>query len=273
MAMHVRAVIFDWAGTLVDFGSVAPVIAMREIFAAEDVQVEEPEARLHTGLPKAEHIREIGHIPRVADRWFARHGERFSEADAERLYRAFGDVSRRIACQRGRLVSGVLETVRGLRESGILIGTTTGYPAEVMTALAAVAEAQGFIADTIVCTDEVPLGRPSPLAVYECMVRLAVWPPATIVKVDDSLPGIEEGIRAGAWTVGVSASGNGVGLDEDTYLALPEEERRARTDAAARHLADAGADYVIGSVAELPGVIADIDERLAEGERPPVPDA
>ena len=44
----------------------------------------------------------------------------------------------------------------------------------------------------------------------------------------DAPVGIEEGRLAGCWTVGLSASGNGVGLDQESLAALPPEERAKR---------------------------------------------
>lgn len=58
-------------------------------------------------------------------------------------------------------------------------------------------------------------GRPGPLMMYRCFADLGVYPPHTVVKVDDTTPGIAEGLAAGTWTVGVTASGNEVGLSLD----------------------------------------------------------
>ena len=35
------------------------------------------------------------------------------------------------------------------------------------------------------------------------MKLLGTWPPKSVIKVDDTISGIEEGINAGCWTVGV----------------------------------------------------------------------
>jgi hypothetical protein len=45
-------VIFDWAGTMVDFGCQAPVIALIEAFAAEGVAIDEAAARRDMGVAK-----------------------------------------------------------------------------------------------------------------------------------------------------------------------------------------------------------------------------
>jgi phosphonoacetaldehyde hydrolase len=98
-----------------------------------------------------------------------------------------------------------------------------------------------------------------------------VWPAATVVKVDDTAPGIGEGTAAGTWTVGVTLTGNEVGLSAADLAALPEADRAVHRARAGAVLTAAGADYVIDSIADLPAVVATIDARLAAGERPPSP--
>jgi len=92
--------------------------------------------------------------------------------------------------------------------------------------------------------------------IYKACAELGVWPLSRVVKVDDSESGVAEGRAAGCFTVGVAASGNGVGLSAEALEALPATDRAARIAAAERSLIAAGADVVIGSVAELIPVLA-----------------
>lgn len=43
-----------------------------------------------------------------------------------------------------------------------------------------------------------------PLAMYRCFIDLCVYPPSSEIKVDDTEPGIAEGVAAGCITVGVT---------------------------------------------------------------------
>jgi phosphonoacetaldehyde hydrolase len=103
---------------------------------------------------------------------------------------------------------------------------------------------------------------------YKCFLDLQVWPASAVIKVDDTAPGIAEGLAAGCWTVGVTMSGNAVGLDRDELEALSESERSARRRHAVAELERAGAHYVVDSVAELMPIIDRIEGRFARGERP-----
>ncbi|OYX91505.1 MAG: hypothetical protein B7Y74_14340, partial [Novosphingobium sp. 35-62-5] len=73
---------------------------------------------------------------------------------------------------------------------------------------------------------------------------------AACVKVDDAEVGIAEGLAAGAWTIGIAASGNGVGLSREALDALPAQERSALIARARRALTDAGAHAVIDTIAD-----------------------
>ena len=127
---------------------------------------------------------------------------------------------------------------------------------------------QGYAPDVVVCAGETAEGRPSPLMMWKALVALGAWPARACVKVDDAVVGISEGLEVGAWTVGLSASGNGVGLSLEALADLPADERASRVAASAQALWDAGAHYVVETVAELGPVLDDIEARIARGERP-----
>ena len=81
--------------------------------------------------------------------------------------------------------------------------------------------------------------------------------------MDDAPVGMQEGKNAGCWAVGLSASGNGVGLGREAFLALSDEDRAQRVSESERQLRAAGADYVIEDVSQLMSVVHDIAKRIA----------
>ena len=113
------AVVFDWAGTLIDFGSLAPMGAFVELFAGHGVEISVAEARVPMGLPKWEHIRALGHQPRVAAAWALRHGREFDDRDVDALYAEFTPMNARAVRQHAELVPGVLQAVQALRARGL----------------------------------------------------------------------------------------------------------------------------------------------------------
>ena len=262
------AVVFDWAGTVVDFGSRAPMGAFVELFASQGVEIAIAEARVPMGLPKWDHIKALGQLPRVAAAWRAAHGQPFTDRDVDVLYEIFTPMNIRAIPQHADLIAGVPAMLADLRARGMKVGSTTGYNREIMAVLAPLAAQQGFAPDNLICAGDVPENRPSPLGMYRCFVDLAVWPGHRVVKVDDTVPGLMEGRNAGCWTVGVIASGNEMGLSQAEWESLEAGARVERRVAASARLSVAKPDYCIDTVAELPAIVDAINRRLADGERP-----
>ena len=244
-------VVFDWAGTMIDFGSRAPVLALMEAFAVLGVPVAEEEARRDMGRAKADHVRAMFEQPRIAQAWRDAHG---AAADAEAVDRIMVELQApmiRLAEETADLIPGAGKAVACLREQGLKIGSCTGYTREMMQAVLHRAADQGYAPDAVVCAHETPEGRPSPLMIYKACADLGVWPLSRVVKVDDAEVGMAEGRNAGCYTVGVAASGNMVGLTAEALAALGPDERAARLQDAADRLRAAGADLVIDTVADL----------------------
>ncbi len=262
------AAVFDWAGTIVDFGSCAPMGAFVRLFARYDIELRIEEARGPMGVAKWDHIHALGQLPRIAAQWQARYGRPFSDADVDALYEVFTPLNAAVVADFADLIPGALEVVNALRARGLKIGSTTGYNRPIMDVLVPVAAAAGYAPDSLVCGGDLAAGRPSPLMMYRSFADLGVWPAARVVKVDDTGVGIEEGLNAGCWTVGVAISGNAVGLSLAEWQALDAGEQGALRAKATQQLLNAGAHYVVDSVAQLLPVIDAIEARMRAGERP-----
>lgn len=267
--MKIQAAILDWAGTVVDHGSRAPMGAFVRAFAHFGVTISIADARKPMGMAKWDHIRAVGEIPGVAAAWRARHGRDFSEGDVDAIFQVFEPMNIAAVRDHADIIPGTIATIEHLRQQGIRIAGTTGYTRLIMDVLEPIAAESGYAPEFTVCAGDLPAGRPTPLMMWYAMARLGVWPAASVVKVDDTAPGIGEGKAAGTWTVGIALSGNAVGLSADELTPLPESERARLRQHAASELQDA--DLVIDSIAQLPEAIAAIDARLAAGERPTVP--
>jgi phosphonoacetaldehyde hydrolase len=245
-------VIFDWAGTMVDFGCRAPVAALIEAFARHGVTLDEPVVRADMGKAKADHVRALLAQPDVSAAWTAANNSAPpSEADVAALMDDLGPLMREAAAQAAELIPGAAATVAALRAAGLKVASSTGYTREMMAPVLVRAAEQGYAPDHLVCANETPEGRPSPLMIYKACAELGVWPLLRVVKVDDAEAGIGEGRAAGCFTVGVAASGNAIGLSQAALAALHPSDRAARLAIAAASLRAAGADLVIETVADL----------------------
>ncbi len=100
------------------------------------------------------------------------------------------------------------------------------------------------------------------------MQATRTFPPQAVVKIDDTQPGIAEGLNAATWTIGLSKTGNEVGLTEEEIDKLPPDVRERKLARADLNLRQAGAHYVVETIADVPPVIDLINQRLKAGDRP-----
>ena len=263
MSFPVKAAIFDWAGTMVDFGCMAPVHALVDVFAVEGIALSVAEARRDMGKAKRDHVAAILADAGVAARWTAQHGKAPDEADLDRIYRLLEPAMTEAASRASTLIPGAAQVFGELVALGVRIGSGTGYTPEMMAAIRASAAAQGYEPEVVICAGDTPSGRPAPLMTWAALIKLDAWPARHCIKIDDAPVGIVEGKEAGCWTVGIAASGNGVGLDRDALLALPDADRAARIASAAKELTDAGADFVIDDISQLMPVVHEIARRIS----------
>ena len=264
----VKAVILDWAGTTVDYGSFAPTAVFLRLFESQNVKITAEDARSGMGLMKKDHLRTILARPSVAEAWKSTYGLPSSEQDIENLFNHFIPMQISVLKEYAEPIPGLLDALKELRERRLKIGSTTGYIRAMMDVLAPEARRNGYEPDCIVCPDEVPAGRPHPWMCYQNAIQLGVYPMQAMVKVGDTLPDIEEGLNAGMWTVGLSLTGNLFGLNEEEVNALsPAQKEKSRQHIEAQ-LYQAGAHYVIDGIWDLPDALDQIENGLAHGEHP-----
>lgn len=268
MMSKVKAVVFDWAGTVVDYGSRAPASVFMEIFRRSGVEISVAQAREPMGKAKRDHIATIFAMEDVRQRWTEKHGAAPGESNIDELYENFLPLQKETLSDHCDIIPGALETVAACRERGIKIGGTTGYTRELMEVVLPAAKEQGYSPDVSLAADDVSAGRPAPWLLFEIARRLNIFPMSSFVKVDDTPVGIHAGNNAGAWTVGVTKSGNQLGLSNEEAESLESSELESRLTAANEVFKNAGAHYVIDSVADLLPVLDDIESRLAQGEKP-----
>jgi phosphonoacetaldehyde hydrolase len=264
----VQAVILDWAGTAVDFGCMGPAAVFVDVFQKFRVAVSTAEARRFMGLMKKDHIRAMCSLPRIAAAWQAVHGRAPAEADVDALYAETEPMMIAAISRHADPIPGLIEFVEGLRRKGIALGSSTGYTRPMMEVLVPEAARQGYRPDAVVCSSDVPAGRPHPWMCYLNAVQLKVYPLEAMVKIGDTVSDIEEGLNAGMWTVGITKSGNEVGLTQDEIARLAPADLAGRLKAAEESLKAAGAHYIVEGIWEALAVIAAIEARIAVGERP-----
>lgn len=116
---QIKAVIFDWAGTVIDFGSRAPVLAMMSVFEQAGVPLSENDVRQFMGMGKRDHVIAILRCAHVAQAWQATQGNAWSEEDIDALMAALEPAMADAAATYSDLIPGALETISWLRRNDV----------------------------------------------------------------------------------------------------------------------------------------------------------
>lgn len=251
---EVAAVIFDWAGTTIDYGCFAPLRGFIEGFKGIGITITPQMARRPMGLAKIDHVRAIAAmLPQV-----------LTEAEILAAYRIFEETLFAEIENYCDIKEHVLETVAILRENNIKIGSSTGYTKPMMAKILPKAAALGYEPDFWISPDQLPQGRPAPYMIWQNMMHFGMTDPRMAVKVGDTTADIEEGKNAGCWTVAVIMGSSELGFTKDEVAAMDAGELKLHAAKTRARFYEAGADFIISEMIELPLVIYRINQQLAE---------
>ena len=267
---QVKGLILDWSGTTADAYVLAPAVVFVEVFKKHGVEIAMSEARGPMGLRKDLHIKELTEVPEIRARWKGIHGKDPDQGSVDAMFADFVPMQLDCLRQYTTLLPHVAEVVQQFQKDGIKIGSTTGFVRSMVDILEADAKNQGYVPDASVAGDEVEHGaRPRPFMVYRNLDLMDVSPIQSVVKVDDTISGVGEALEAGCWGVGMARYSNYMDIDSMAHFdSLSETEIDPRLNATREILRKSGAHYVIDTFDQLPEVIADVNQRLARGERP-----
>lgn len=255
---RLEAIIFDWAGTTVDYGCFAPVEAFIKAFEEFGITPTVEEVREPMGMLKRDHIRTMLNMERISNEWIKIHGNAFTEDDVEKVYllsekKIFEILNDGFAEPKPY----VLDAISDLRKMGIKIGSTTGYTDEMMEIVVPAAKMNGYEPDYWCSPNSVDnMGRPYPYMIYKNMQQLGVRDVRNVVKVGDTVADIKEGIAAGVISVGIIEGSSIMGLSEAEYQKLSDEEKTEQCNRVRAVYEKAGADYVIRNMSELTTLVS-----------------
>lgn len=256
----ISCVIMDWAGTAVDFGCFAPLNAFLKVFSEEKgINITYRQAREPMGLLKIDHIKAILNMPEVNEKFRARYGRDWNMEDVNEMYMSFEKHLFASLSNFTTPIPGVLDTIKELRESGIKIGSTTGYTQAMMDVVRPGAAAKGYVVDNLVTPDNLPAGRPAPYMIYKNMIDLAIPSVDNVVKVGDTIADIKEGVNAKVWSIGIITGSNEMGITEEEYNRRTPDELAALKQEVRERMMAAGAHFVLDNITELPACIEKIN--------------
>ncbi|VDG17973.1 phosphonoacetaldehyde hydrolase [Lactobacillus sp.] [Lactiplantibacillus mudanjiangensis] len=263
--MTIQAVIFDWAGTTVDYGSRAPIVAFQQAFANVGIEITEAEIRKDMGLDKYTHIHKIINLPTVQNDWQARFQVLPTSDDCDRIYVDFKAILLASLTNFSQLKPGMPAVIDYLNSQQIPYGTTTGYDEEMLSIVAPIAANQGYQPVVNITSAQTNgIGRPAPAMLELACDQLEVTDLTQVLKVGDSINDILEGQNADTITVGIVEGSNLIGLSEDDFAALSIPQQALLRAKVASQYEAAGADHILLSMSELPALIDAINAPVAD---------
>ena len=268
MSKKVKGIIFDWAGTTVDYGCFAPVITFMEIFSEYKIQLTLEEVMAPMGIHKKEHMKILLELDRIKKLWASKYGTEPDDCNVDELYARFEP----------KLISKlkdfaepnpfVVSVVKKLKAMRLKIGSTTGYTRKMMNELVPYAEKEGYSPDNIVTSDEVIQGRPHPFMCYKNALDLGIYPLETIIKVGDTIADIREGVNASMWSVGIILGSSLMGMTGKEAEECDPVIMKTKKEKVEKIFYDNGAHFVIDDIRELIPLIKIISKKLTNGEKP-----
>lgn len=263
MKKEIKLVIFDWAGTTVDYGCIAPLAVFEKIFENKNIHLTREAILKPMGMGKRDHIETLLSTEEATAQWKEQYKRDWTQEDIDEMFAQFNTQLLSVLTEYCTPIDGVLEAIAELRKNGLYIGSTTGYTREMMDIVEKGAKEQGYAPDYTVTSEMTNgHGRPYPYMIFENMKHFEVYPPCCVVKVGDTAADIKEGKNAGAWSVGVIEGSSAANMTLEMAANMTDEEKEARFAEAESIMKNAGADYVIRTMRELPQVIEEINKRM-----------
>ena len=211
---RIKLAVFDMAGTTVDDrvdGLPLVLKSYDESLRNHGVEVPMEVLNAQRGRDKWTVIKELG-------------GDK-----AKEIYEDFIAV---LSANTGRVkeVMGVSDTFRYLKDHNVKVVASTGFPAEIAEPIVEhLGWLKGGLIDSWVCSEQVGASRPDPAMIIHSMKKYGVPDPKAVMKIDDTVKGIEEGLNADVYTIGVLTGTQSI-----------------------QQLSSASPDTILKSVAEIP---------------------
>lgn len=256
----IEAVIFDWAGTTVDYGCFAPVQAFKDAFNVYGLEPTNDQIREPMGKLKIDHIKTMLEMPSINQEFKKNYNRNYNNEDVNQIYKLFEKSLMSQIVNHTKIKPYVLETVTKLKEMGIKIGSTTGYTDMMMEPVLNSAKKQGYEPDCWYSPDSTNnIGRPYPYMIFKNMMTLNISNVRNVIKVGDTISDIQEGVNAGVIVVGVVEGSSLLGLNEKEFELLSNYERNRAVERVKEEYLTAGADFVINNLSELLDVIKEVE--------------
>ena len=259
---NVEAIVFDLAGTLIDFGSLAPSQVLIELFDRFGIKITRKQAIGPMGIEKRAHIKALLTTRKINSQWRKKFKSKPTDKDIDKLFKLFNPELKKIIKKHSKFISGSKKTLDFIKNKKIKIGINTGYSEEILKMILPELKKQKFIPDVSYSSSNTKIGRPSAEIIYKIFSDLNITKGSNCIKIDDTIPGLQEGLNAGMWVVGVIFSGNEFGKNEYEFNKLTYKEKLKFKKKISHKFKKIGVHYVIDTIKDLPKIIERVENKI-----------
>ena len=252
----IRACIFDLGGTIVDKYSLSPFLSLKSAFKRHNILIPNALIFKDMGKHKLDHINDILLNDYVSLCWEKNYGKKPCDKSSNKVFSTFNDIQLE-ASKNIDIIPETNSAIKYLRSNRIRTACTTGFNFENMMQVQHRLNKNGIYLDSYVSST--CLGKPSrpdPSMIYKNMMNLNIINSRQVLKIDDTVVGIEEGKNAGCWTLGVAKWSTNMKVKSiEEAISITDEEISDRLLESYDILTNSGADFVIDDLNELPNII------------------
>ena len=252
----IRACIFDLGGTIVDKYSLSPFLSLKSAFKRHNILIPNALIFKDMGKHKLDHINDILLNDYVSLCWEKNYGKKPCDKSSNKVFSTFNDIQLE-ASKNIDIIPETNSAIKYLRSNRIRTACTTGFNFENMMQVQHRLNKNGIYLDSYVSST--CLGKPSrpdPSMIYKNMMNLNIVNSRQVLKIDDTVVGIEEGKNAGCWTLGVAKWSTNMKVKSiEEAISITDEEISDRLLESYDILTNSGADFVIDDLNELPNII------------------
>ena len=201
----IKACIFDLGGTIVDRYSLTPLLSLKKLFQRRNIYLTNDLIFKDMGKNKKDHINLILNDSVILKQWFKNYNEYPCNKDIDLLFDHFNLIQTKYSDEMIDVLPETKACINYLDFNYIQTASTTGFNKKNMEIIRGKLERNNIYLDRYIsstCLDKP--SRPHPHMINKNLEMLNIANPRKVIKVDDTLVGIQEGLNANCITVAVA---------------------------------------------------------------------
>lgn len=274
MNKTIKCCIFDLGGTIVDKYSITPTISIKKLFEIYKIKLPDDLITEYMGIEKKRHIEIIMDNKNILNNWEKNNDEKFNKIKLNDMFSEYKKIEKDFTLNNMKIIPQTWRCINELKDMNILIGSTTGFDSSQVDLIKYKLETRGIFLDNYESSCfEQNIMRPGTEMIMNNLDKLNIEDPKSVLKIDDTNIGIEEGGNAGCLTVGVyrwSSYMNVMSYREsievdniilgdnnnynENYSKLVEKKEKSKNK-----LKESKCHFVVPSVGYVPNIVKDIN--------------